>query len=167
LRARASKDADWETFNFALGDAEGEHTINISRNSFSSSILEMLPAHEAAAPESRYVGAETISVRTLDGIFDDVCPPGTSVYLKVDTQGYEGRVLRGARRSLSKIDVVQLEMPVVPLYDGELTLIELLELMRDEGYVLVALDPGFTDPRTGYILQVDGAFRRAGEPESP
>ena len=58
-------------------------------------------------------------------------------------------------------------MPLVPLYVGQPTLVELLELMHDEGYVLVALDPGFTDPRTGYVLQVDGTFRRAGEPDTP
>lgn len=160
LQARAERDANWDVFNFALGDIEDEHTIHIAGNSDSSSILGMLPAHETAAPESKFVGEETISVRTLDEIFDEVCPKGASVYLKIDTQGYEGRVLRGAESSLSRIDVVQLEMSLVPMYAGELSLVELLELMFDQGYELIGLDPGFTDPRTGNVLQVDGIFHR-------
>jgi FkbM family methyltransferase len=165
LQVRAARYADWKSLNCALGDVDGRQTINIAGNSHSSSILKMLPAHEAAAPDSRFVGEEEIEVRTLDGLFDELVPPGERVYLKVDAQGYEGHVLAGARHSLAKVDVVQLEMSLVALYEGQPTLIELLELMRDEGYVLVALDPGFTDPRTGYVLQVDGTFRRAGEPD--
>ena len=160
LQARASGDPDWQTFNVALGDTVGTTSINIAGNSYSSSILDMLPAHEAAAPESTFVGTEEIRMRTLDSIFEDVCPRGERVYLKIDTQGFEGRVLRGAQESLPKIDAVQLELPLVPLYDGELPFVDLCKFMLGEGYTLVALDPGFTDPRTGRLLQVDGIFVR-------
>ncbi len=161
LETRASGDSGWETFNFALGDAEGTDTINISGNSYSSSILDMLSAHEAAAPESKFVGKEQIKIQTLDAIFEDVCPAGERVYLKIDTQGYEGRVLRGAQNSLSKVDAVQLEMPLVPLYEGELSFADLYDLIVCEGYTLAALDPGFNDPSSGRLLQVDGIFVRA------
>jgi len=164
LEKRSAGDDRWQIFNVALGDADGELVINIAGNLDSSSILEMRPAHEAAAPASGYVGSETAAVRTLDGIFDEVCPPGERVYLKIDTQGYEGRVLRGANRSLAKIDFVQLEMPLVPLYVGESTFTELLGLMFAEGFELVGLDPGFTDARTGHVLQVDGIFHRQTSP---
>ena len=160
LRTRASRDPRWEAFDFALGDTEGVETINVAGNSYSSSILGMLPSHESAAPESKYVGTEEIRVATLDSVFDEVCPPGERVYLKIDTQGFEGRVLRGARRSLSKIDLVQLEMPLTALYDGESSFVDLYQLMLGEGYALVGLDSGFNDPRTGHVLQVDGVFRR-------
>jgi FkbM family methyltransferase len=160
LRARASRDPDWETYNFALGEADGRATINVAGNSYSSSILGMLPAHLSAAPESRFIAQEEIDVKTLDSIFADICRPHDNVYLKVDTQGFEGRVLRGARASLTIIDAVQLEMPLVPLYDGELSFADLYQLMMDQGYSLVALDPGFNDPRSGRLLQVDGIFSR-------
>ena len=110
------------------------------------------------------MGEEEIAVRTLDAVFDELCPPGERVYLKIDAQGYEGHILAGARRSLATVDLVQLEMSLIPLYEGQPTLIGLLELMFGEGYELIALDPGFTDPRTGHLLQVDGIFRRASDP---
>jgi FkbM family methyltransferase len=164
LQVRAAKYSDWKILNCALGDVDGRQTINIAGNSQSSSILRMLPAHEAAAPDSSFVGEEEIEVRTLDGLFDELVPAGERVYLKIDAQGYEGHVLAGARRSLPRIDVVQLEMSLAPLYEGQPTLVGLLELMFSEGYQLVALEQGFTDPRTGHVLQVDGIFLRADDP---
>jgi FkbM family methyltransferase len=161
LQGSASRDVDWFTHNFALGDREEKRVIHVSANSYSSSLLDMLPTHAAAAPESRFVGSEEVSVRTLDSIFDEICALGDRVYLKVDTQGYEGRVLRGGRQSLPRVDTVQLEMPLVPLYSGESEFRELYDVMLDEGYVLVALDPGFNDPRTGQLLQVDAVFHRS------
>ena len=160
LEARASRDPRWEVFDFALGDAQGVETMNVAGNSYSSSLLEMLPAHEAAAPESKYVSTEEIRIETLDSIFDAVCPSGERVYLKVDTQGFEGRVLEGARQSLSRIELVQLEMPLTPLYEGESSFIDLHRGMLDEGYALVGLETGFNDPATGRVLQVDGIFHR-------
>jgi FkbM family methyltransferase len=165
LQTRSARYTDWKIYNYALGDVDGRQVINIAGNSQSSSILSMLPAHEAAAPGSRFVGEEEIEVRTLDGLFDEVCPPGNRVYLKIDAQGYEGHVLAGARSSLPKVDVVQLEMSLVPLYEGQPTLVGLLELMFSEGYQLVALEQGFTDPRTGHVLQVDGIFHRTEDPD--
>lgn len=160
LQARASRDPKWKTFDFALGDLAGSATINVAGNSESSSLLEMLPAHMQAAPESEFVGTEDVKIQTLDAIFDDVCRLGERVYLKIDTQGFEGRVLKGADRCLNKIHAVQVEMPLTPLYDGEMTFSGLCQLLLGKGYTMVGLDPGFNDRRTGQLLQVDGIFHR-------
>ena len=160
LEELAVQDGEWQVFHVALGDKPGCTTINVSDNSLSSSLLDMLPTHLDAAPESMYVGTEEVNVTVLDAVFDDVCAPGERVFLKIDTQGYEGRVLSGARRSLPKIDLVQLEMPLLPLYAGELSFADLCEHMFAQGFRLVALDPAFSDPRTGQLLQVDGIFDR-------
>ena len=127
----------------------------------------MLPAHLDAAPESRFVGSEQIEIQTLDAMFRDLVRPGEHVFLKVDTQGYEGRVLRGAEQSLRAIETVQLEMPLAPLYDGELGFGELVRLMLDDGFEIVGLEPGFSDPSTGRLLQVDGIFHRATKRDAP
>jgi FkbM family methyltransferase len=160
LAARAARDPGWTTYNLGLGDVQGRAIINVAANSESSSLLAMLPAHLDAAPEARFVGNEEVEMQTLDAIFDDLRRPGERVYLKVDTQGFEGRVLRGAERSLAEIDTVQLEMPLAPLYEGEQGFAELFGHMLDRGFELVGLEPGFSDPNTGRLLQVDGVFHR-------
>ncbi len=160
LQMRAAEDPDWQAFNLALGDVEGMATINVAANSESSSMLQMLPLHTEAAPESRFVGTEDVEIRTLDAIFDDLCHPGEAVFLKIDTQGFEGRVLRGADRCLPNIDTVQVEMSLAPLYSDELTFGELYQLLLGKGYAMVDLEPGFTNPQTGQLLQADAIFHR-------
>ena len=40
---------------------------------------------------------------------------------------------------------------------------DLVEQAHDLGFSLVNVDPGFADPRTGRVLQVDGMFLRSGQ----
>lgn len=160
LKANAKDDPAWEVFNCAIGDTEEKREINIAGNSYSSSLLEMLPSHLKSAPNSKFIGKEVIDIKTLDSLFDDLCKTVKNVYMKIDTQGYEIKVLEGAENSLSHIDTVQMEMSLVPLYDGELLFNEMCILMGKKGYTLVGIENGFSDPASGQLLQVDGIFHR-------
>lgn len=51
-------------------------------------------------------------------------------------------------------------MSLIPLYEGEATFVEMLDLMADNGYQLMSLENGFADPVSGRLLQVDGVFYR-------
>lgn len=160
LKANAKADPAWEVFNYALGNSVEKGEINIAGNSYSSSLLGMLPSHEEAAPDSRYVGKEVIEIKTLDSVFFDLCKTAGNVCMKMDTQGFESEVLKGAERSLAQIDTVQMEMSLVPLYEGGLLFDEMLALMGRKGYTLVAIEDGFSDPVSGRLMQVDGIFHR-------
>jgi FkbM family methyltransferase len=160
LKANAKADPAWEVFNCAIGDSEGKREINIAGNSYSSSLLNMLPSHLKSAPQSRYVGKELIEIKTLDSLFGDLCKTARNVYMKIDTQGFESKVLHGAERSLSRIDTIELEMSLVPLYDGELLFNEMCVRMSQKGYTLYAIENEFSDPASGQLLQVEGIFHR-------
>ncbi len=162
LAKAASHDPLWEVHPFGLGNTSEELQINVAANSQSSSMLGMLPAHIKSAPTSGYIGTEQIQVKRLDSIFETICQAGDSVYLKIDTQGYEEHVIDGAEGVLSRIDTIQVELSLVPLYDGELLIEDMCSKLRKKGYNLIALEEsGFSDPETGHLLQVDAIFRRA------
>lgn len=161
LKKNAARDPHWQAMHCALGDVDGTSDINVAGNSYSSSLLDMLPAHLQSAPESAYVRKECIEIKRLDSVFDALIDGARNIYLKIDTQGFEGRVLKGGEQSLAGIATVQMEMGLVPLYDGEMPFRELCDFMSARGYEMVALLPGFSDPKTGQLLQVDGIFHRA------
>lgn len=156
----AAADSLWEVANLALGDRNAQATLNVAGNSCSSSLLAMLPAHLDAAPQSAYVDTEEVTVRRLDAVFGDYRENARSIYLKIDVQGAEREVLAGATGILGEIAGVQLEMSLVPLYAGQALFPELLELLTEHGFTLMSLEPGFTDQRTGQLLQADGVFFR-------
>ncbi len=160
LRSRAARDPDWRALNVALSDADGTAQINLAGNSLSSSLLDMLPAHSESAPESSYVGRETVTTRRLDGLLPTLATEGDAVYLKVDTQGSELKVLLGAGAALQLIDTLELELSLVPLYEGAPLFTDMLAWLAARGYELVGLEPAFSDPSSGRLLQADGFFHR-------
>ena len=157
----ASADACWEVRRLALGARGETRTFHIAGNiGMSSSFLDMLPAHSAAAPNADYVGAEEIETVPLDAIFATLRGAARHVFLKLDVQGMEAEVLHGAAASLPTIDLIELECSLVPLYRGELLLPAMIERLGAAGFMPVGLSGGFDDQRTGQLLQVDALFAR-------
>ncbi len=144
----------------ALGDECGSIRINVSANSVSSSILDLLPSHADAAPDSEYIDIVETDIDRLDNVFADYVKPGDRVFLKIDTQGYEWNVLDGAKESLDRIDGLLLEMSLVPLYEGQRLWNDIVHRLEGEGFKLWQILPGFSDPVSGRLLQFDGTFYR-------
>ena len=145
----------------ALGDMDGEIDIHVSNNLESSSILPMLEACEKAAPEARYYKSEKAILRKLDSLADKYLTNSKAPFLKLDVQGFEDRVLYGAKDSLAKMHGVQIELSLVPLYDGQKLWRELVDQLIDSGFVLHTILPGFTEDQTCRLLQMDGIFFRS------
>lgn len=160
LEKAADCDTDWRVFNCALGEFDGETEINIAGNSHSSSMLAMHSNHLKAAPASKFVNTQVTKVHRLDTFWEEIHRDERNVWLKVDVQGFERNVLDGAKNSLKYIDVIQLEMSCVTLYEGELLYGGMCELLASLGYQLVAVEPGYSDPETGEMLQFDGIFHK-------
>ena len=160
LRSRAERDGTWEVLQAAVGEHEGDTVVNVSANSYSSSLLPMLPAHMAADPTSAYVGTETAPMVTLDSVFARYAEGRARPFLKIDAQGYEREVLAGATESLARIAGVQVELSLVPLYEGAMSFHDGLDIMRSAGLQLARLDSVFEDRNTGRLLQCDGVFVR-------
>jgi FkbM family methyltransferase len=156
---KASKgDQKWETRNCAIGNADTTTKINISGNSVSSSLLDMLPTHENSAPESKYVGQQEILVKKIDTVFPEIVGASDNVMLKIDTQGFEKMVIDGAKSSLDQIKIVQLEVSLVPLYKDELLLTEMIQFMDKMNFQLFSLEDAYEDSITGQLMQVDCVF---------
>jgi hypothetical protein len=122
----------------------------------------MLAKHLEAAPHSKYVDQETVRIITLDEFIRGGEFSGTfdSALLKIDTQGYEGAVLRGSTEVLSRVRLVVLEMSLVPLYEGSQTFIDLYQTLSDHGFRCANINPMFYDRQKHELLQVDGLFAR-------
>ncbi|MGH2499992.1 MAG: FkbM family methyltransferase, partial [Candidatus Limnocylindria bacterium] len=161
LARRVSSDRAWEAHNLALGAEDGTAILNVAGNEgASSSILPMLPRHVEAAPEAIYVDAIEVPIRRLDTIWDHIVPPARAPFLKLDVQGFEGVVLDGATDHLDGLIGLQLEISVAAVYAGAPTLPEILKRTQAAGMRLVQVEPGFSDPATEELLQMDGVFMR-------
>lgn len=162
LSSSAAHDSNWIIApRMALGDAAGMSVINVAGNSYSSSLLPMLERHREGAPESLYTGTEEVEVVTLDSFLRNVdYNLRRPMAAKLDTQGFEERVLSGASETLASVDLLLLEMSLIPLYDGAPHFSRLYSNLVRAGFTCVSLMPVFVDPTNGEVLQVDGCFVR-------
>lgn len=160
LRARAATDSRWQTVHTGVGHYDGTAVINISTNSYSSSILDILPLHIESAPDAVYTRQEPIYVQRLDSLIDQFYQPGKNLFVKIDTQGFERQVFEGSQKSLDKIRGFQMELSLQPLYKGETLIQEMIVLLRQQGFTLKLMESGYCNDRTGELIQVEGYFFR-------
>jgi FkbM family methyltransferase len=160
LEDTASDDPRWQARRLGLTERNGRAELNVSANSYSSSLLPISEMCIEAAPDAAFIRTEEVEMATLDSL--DL--PDRPTLLKIDVQGYEPQVIRGARRLLSRVVLLELELSLVSLYEGQELAPEVCELVRETGFVPVALDVAFSHPVTREILQLDVLFRRVSVP---
>lgn len=161
LTVAAERDSRWRIHpRGALGNQNGEIEINIAGNSVSSSILPMMASHSDAATSSAYVGKEATRVQTVDSVADAYLKDETALFLKIDTQGFEWEVLDGAAQTLPRVRGLLCELSLTPLYENQRLWGDMIRRLENSGFTLWSLQPAFTDPRDGRVLQVDASFFR-------
>ena len=157
----AKIDKKWQVHDqAAIGDQDGEIMINVSENSVSSSVLPMKDLHLSAAPTSAFISSEKVPVYKLDSISEKYLNKDSRLFIKIDTQGFEWEVLNGAKNTISRASGIICELSLVPLYDNQRLWREIIDRLDSEGFMLWALQKGFTDQKTGQSLQMDGIFLR-------
>jgi FkbM family methyltransferase len=166
LRAAAG-DPAWEVApRAAIGAGAGFITLHVAGNSQSSSVLPMLDTHCEAAPESRYMRDEKVPLMPLDVAAQPYLREDSRLLLKIDTQGYEAEVLHGGPSMLGRALGVQMEMSLLPLYEGQHLMRDLWSTLEESGFELWTLSPVFVDSRSGRLLQVDAVFFRKDPPRA-
>ena len=141
LKTTADSDFLWQTLNYALGNYNGKAIINVAADSDFSSLRNPLPRLIVRFKKSMPVAKEEIHIRKLDSIFKNFYEDGSRYFLKVDTQGYEKEVIQGGINSLKFFYGIQLELPAFPLYEGQSSFPEMLNLLDDNGFQLVLVNP--------------------------
>ena len=161
LARRAASDAAWQVAaRIALGERDGEAEIEVSAESDMSSILPQSALLRRVSPSSKVIGKEAVPLRRLDGVAASYLGPDDRAFLKIDTQGYEPQVLAGAGALLERLAGIQLEMALVPIYQGERDFRITFDHLFAAGFELYLLLPGYFERKLARQLQVDGVFMR-------
>jgi FkbM family methyltransferase len=113
-------DKNWYKFNYALGNESGERQMNVYELDQLSSMLE---TNEDSIKRfgdgaSRPV-KELVQIRRFDDIVKEMPfdVHSRKIFLKMDTQGYDQEVFKGARSIWKNIEVIQAEVYQRPTYD--------------------------------------------------
>jgi FkbM family methyltransferase len=159
LSRRVAGNPRWDAVQVAIGAAPGTATMGRSADadvmssllSTTDVMLETLPS--AASTEELEVRVSTVDEQVHDRLRETDRP-----FLKIDTQGTELSVLRGAEATLPHAVGVLVELSFVELYEGQALFAEIVDWLAARNFLLLAMAPAFSDRRTGQLLQVDGLF---------
>jgi FkbM family methyltransferase len=158
LRQRG--DASWTIVEAAVGNETGRRRIRLAGGDQQHSFLS--PSEYGSrllSDQIATVGEAEVDVVRIDDVFADYARPGEQVFLKVDTQGWDSEVLRGAERSLESIAALQFELTLQPTYEGQPDYLELLAWVRERGFAPTGIFPFFSDPNL-LLVEADCVCRR-------
>lgn len=159
LIRKSKKYSKWEVAErCAIGEEDGEITIHISKNTLSSSVLDILEEHTSAAPGSVYTGEEKVKVYKLDTIGKNFVKDSENIFLKIDTQGFEEKILNGAENFLKNVKGLLVETSLVKLYERQALFPKIMQMITDKGFELWGIEPAFVNKQSGRILQIDAVF---------
>jgi FkbM family methyltransferase len=123
-------------FGIALGDHEGEvEMYQHDAHTPSSSLLTATPICHQIYPQTRTESVTKVRLTTLDiALKNDFDRMSHDILLKLDVQGFEDRVLRGAKHVLSMAKACLLEVCIDHLYEGQADFFVIAGLLNKAGY---------------------------------
>lgn len=135
--------------NRALGNSHEEKIIHIAHRITSSSIFDIEKEIENKyfAEQLHYETDEKITVSRLD---DEIASTTLVNIIKIDVQGYELEVLKGAGQTLKRTNLVVLEMQNHNLYNKAPKYYELDEHLRNNGFELYDIIPSLREDHKLY-----------------
>lgn len=147
--------------NVALGEKDGlVEMFQHSDFSPSSSLLHSTPVSHSYYPFTKRETPVEVRLASLDNVLDHfeiTLEPG--ILIKLDAQGYEDRVIRGARRTFAKASACISEIDFDTLYAGQCTFSEVWRLLDDLGY-RYAGNFDQTYAIDGHVIFADALFIR-------
>jgi len=147
-------DAEWQGQRCALGSAAARLEMTIPGLTVLGSLLQ--PNFK-----SRNSRVEQVDVMRLDEVLPRLLPDWKTrrIYLKMDTQGYDLEVFRGAEGILGSVVGLQSELSVRPLYEGMPHYLEALSTYEQGGYELHNLTVVSRDDQNA-VIEMNCYMRR-------
>jgi len=146
-------------YQTAIGDQKGQMEMWKSDFNESSSLLPMSELHKVTFPHTANNQAVHVPISRLDDYLEkmNLVPP---ILLKIDVQGYEDKVIKGAVKTLKKMDWVMIEMSFQPLYEGQPLFDDIYQSLISNGFKFAGNMEALYSPLDGNVLQSDGIFYR-------
>lgn len=160
LAAQSRPSDRWRCHNFGLGECDRDALLNVSEESVFNSIKK--PLSQSGNLNSGIISKESVlvKVRSLDGVWKDLNLSNERVFLKIDTQGYELPVLRGAGAALNEVVAIQVEISLTPLYEEQPAIEEVVPFLRQHGFSIYGIWPGFRESNQNRLIEADFLFTR-------
>jgi FkbM family methyltransferase len=162
LKEKTSGFTNIKCFNLALSNISGQLDFHVNKSYATNSILATHADSAKNWNEEVLFTIEEIKINSLT--LDDFVAQNQIDkidILKLDTQGTEYQIIEGASQSIkqNKIALIYLEIIIMPTYQEQKNLDEILLLLRNKGFSLYNFY-NYSYTNAGELRQVDAIFTR-------
>ena len=155
----SQKDTNWQVFKrCALGENNQISKINISNYSPSSSLFDFTDLHLQAKKNAEMIGNEQVEIIKLDSLENEINLKNKKILIKIDTQGYEAKVLSGAKNILNYCKIIICEVSFKELYKDQKLWTDIINIMILNNFKIRSIENGFFNESTNELLQADMIF---------
>lgn len=143
-------DINSQLYPLALGSQAGRASMGVSKNFVGSSVL-------ATVKNDIFPTSEEVDIVTLDSLIKEKSLPYPD-FIKMDTQGYELEILKGATETLEHVQMILIESWVVRSYLGKTPLmIEMMLWLAEKNFFLLDFGGEYRD-KSGILYSQDLFF---------
>jgi FkbM family methyltransferase len=150
----------YRIFNNAADEKDGETLqFNINNYDETSSLLRIKSELDELSGININLNRQIdVQTRSIDSICREV-DLNVVHLMKIDVQGSELSVLKGAKETLKRTKFIWVETSFKALYDDSALFNQVYDLMTDSNFIMIEISPGHRDSRTGELLQADLLFK--------
>jgi FkbM family methyltransferase len=160
LLMNSLNDDDWQVHKKIIVSNQKlkKLSINVSKDFDNSSLLNSTKLHIENHQNAKYSHKEEIECDTLDNLIDFYSIDDKNLMLKIDVQGSEMNVLKSGINNLKKFKLVQVELSLQTLYEGQILYKEIIDFMNGNNFDIWSIYPGYKKKSVGQLYQFDVIF---------
>lgn len=149
-----------QIFNLALGSCQDYLPLNVAEFSPASSLLKNSQQLNQEFPNLLTDKVISVEIDRLDNILKKLDIPlfDKSLLLKIDVQGFELEVLKGATELFKKISVILCEVNLASLYEEQCSFNEIIFFLYQNNFRLIDIGQAIRSRSNEEILYMDLAF---------
>ncbi len=147
------------TYNVALGNENG--TIMFNKNNYGhiSSILEISNTNKHYPKQKNDLNQIVVEIKTLDSLNLIKNKTKGTALLKLDVQGYELEVLKGATETINNIDYIVIEANLEELYSNQPSFTKMNSYLNESEFELMGMLDFNLGDKNKYI-EVDLLYKK-------
>lgn len=140
----------------AIGDFDGNIDINVADNTVFSSIKSIHSEYSDYNGESKIVDTERVKIFKLDSLKEKYFDSDSRIFIKIDTQGFEQEVLKGAKELLKTAKGIKIEAPLMTIYNEvNWGIVEMLNFFSSLNFRCISISEVGVNKQSGIVYEVD------------
>jgi FkbM family methyltransferase len=138
---RSARDGSWIAYNYGVGDTNGSRDFNVAVGDDTAS--SFLPISSPLLTQRVSIVSRKVEIIRLDDFLLPKLSANETLWVKIDAEGFEDRVVSGGRELLNQALFVEVELSFTKRFCSGSLAHDIISLLGQSGLILYTLDNNY------------------------